>query len=126
MITLNSILGNFTNKISDHLHQFLIATDIFSNPPSTKSNIFERDWSKFDQENFILDYLFVDWEDLIKSGNRHVDKSFVNFLTKFNSILDIHAPLKKLSRQKLKFKSKLWIVLGLQKSISIKNNLLTK
>ena len=27
----------------------------FSNPPFTKLNTFERDWSKFDQENFILD-----------------------------------------------------------------------
>ena len=95
-------MGNFTNKISDHLHQFLIATDIISNPPSTKSNIFERDWSKFDQENFILNYLLVDWENLIKSGNRHVDKSFMNFLTKFNSILDIHAPLKKAFQAKTK------------------------
>ena len=31
-----------------------------------KSNFYERDWSKFDQENFILDYFSVDWEDLLK------------------------------------------------------------
>ena len=27
------------------------------------SNIYERDWNHFDQENFILDYLTVDWAD---------------------------------------------------------------
>ena len=49
--------------ISDHLQQFLIAP-IFPNPPSTISNTFERDSNKFDQENFSLDYLSVDWEKL--------------------------------------------------------------
>ena len=81
---------------------------------------------KFDQENFILDYLSVDWENLIKSNCGNVDQSFVSFLAKFNSILDLYAPLKKISKQKLKFRNKPWITLGLQKSISIKNHLLTK
>ena len=89
-------------------------------------NVFGRDWSKFDQENFILDYLSVDWENLIKSNYGNVDQSFVSFLAKHNSILDLHAPLKKISKQKLKFRNKPWITLGLQKSISIKNHLLTK
>ena len=55
-----------------------------------------------------------------------MDQSFVSFLTKFNSILDLYAPLKKISKQKLKFRNKPWITLGLQKSISIKNHQLTK
>ena len=126
VITPNKISGNITTTISDHLPQFLIVPDIFSNPPSTKLNIFERDWSKFDQENFVLDYLSVDWENLIKSNCGNVDQSFVSFLTKFNSILDLCSLLKKISKQKLKFRNKPWITLGLQKSISIKNHLLTK
>ena len=60
VITPNNISGNITATISDHLPQFLIAPRIFSNPPSTKLNILERDWSKVDQENFVLDYLSVD------------------------------------------------------------------
>ena len=126
VITPNNISGNITATISDHLPQFLIAPDIFSKPLSTKMNIFETDWSKFDQENFILDYLSVDWENLIKSNCGNVDQSFVSFLAKFNSILDLYAPLKKISKQKLKFRNKPWITLGLKKSISIKNHLLTK
>ena len=35
-------------------------------------------------------------------------------------------PSKKVSKQKLKFKNKPWITLELQKSISIKNHLLSK
>ena len=34
---------------------------------NNKSNIYESDWSKFDQENFILDYFCVDWEDLLRT-----------------------------------------------------------
>ena len=61
VITPNNMSGNISATTSDHLPQFLIVPDIFSNPPpSTKLNIFERDWSKFDQENFILDYLSAD------------------------------------------------------------------
>ena len=37
LITPNDISGNITNTILDHLPQF---PDIFSNPPSTKLNIF--------------------------------------------------------------------------------------
>ena len=44
------------------------------------------------------------------------------FLDKINMLLDSYAPLKK---YKLKFKSKPWITLGLQKSTSVKSKLLT-
>ena len=46
VITPNYISGNITVTISNHLPQFVIARDIFSNPPSTKLHSFERDWSK--------------------------------------------------------------------------------
>ena len=40
--------------------------------------------------------------------------------------MDVHAPLKKVNKYKLKFKSKPWISPALQISVSIKNNLLKK
>ena len=48
------------------------------------------------------------------------------FYEEINLILDKYLPLKKLTTQKLKFKTKPWITPGLQKSISVKNKLLTK
>ena len=125
VITPNNILSNFTALMSDHLSQFLITPDRFSNPLYTKLKIFERDWSKFDQENFILDYQSVDWKILSKSNNGNVDQSFVSFLAKFNSILDMYALLKKISKQNLKFRNKPWITLGIQKSITIKDHLIS-
>ena len=49
------ISGKLTATISDHLPQFAIIPNMFGNISGNKSNIYERDWSKFDQENFILD-----------------------------------------------------------------------
>ena len=37
-------------------------------------------------------------------------------------LLDTYATLKKTKKYKLKFKSKPWITLGLEKSISVKKN----
>ena len=47
-------------------------------------------------------------------------------MEKINILLDIYAPLKRIDKYKLRFKSKPWITLGLQKSISVKNKLVTK
>ena len=41
-------------------------------------------------------------------------------------MVDNHAPLRKVTKKKLRFRSKPWITLGLQKSISIKNCLFVK
>ena len=46
------------------------------------------------------------------------------YLDTINMLLDTYAPLKGIDKYKLKFKSKPWITLGLQKSISVKNKLL--
>ena len=42
------ISGNLTATISGHLPQFVIISNMFGNIPGKKSNIYERDWSKFD------------------------------------------------------------------------------
>ena len=60
----NTLIDNVFSNVIDYLPQFAIIPDMFGNKLGNKSNIYERDWSKFDQENFILDYFSVDWEDL--------------------------------------------------------------
>ena len=46
-------------------------------------------------------------------------------LDKINMLLDIYASFKRINKYKLKFKSKSWITLSLQVSISVKNKLIT-
>ena len=77
------ISGNLTGTISDHLPQFSILPNIFGTIPGNKSNIYEKDWSKFD------------WEDLLKIDELNVGNSTKNFLDKMNMLLDTYASLKK-------------------------------
>ena len=125
-ITKEADCGNITLTISDHLPQFLIVPSMFSDSPTPKSNIYERDWSSFNKEQFVLDYFEKDWNFLLKIECNDVDKSLDNFLKNINELLDKHAPYKKLTKYKLKLKTKPWISLGLQKSISIKNSMFRK
>ena len=59
------ISSNITATISDHLPQFLFVPNILSNPSTQKSDFYEKDWSKFKQENFLLDYFDKGWTDLL-------------------------------------------------------------
>ena len=97
--------------------QFSIIPNIFSNIPGNKSNIYERDWSKLDRENFILDYFSVEWKDLLKINELNADKSTKKFLDKINMLLDTYAPLTRVKKYKLKFKSKPWITTDILKKI---------
>ena len=126
VISTYIIWGNITAAISDHLPQFLVSPNTFANPPSNKSNVFKRDWSKFDQENFVLDYFDIDCSNLLNLNEKNIDLSTNNFLNAMNSLLTKNAPLTKISKYKLKFKTKPWITFGIQKSISVKSKLLKK
>ena len=99
---------------------------MLSSPLCNKSNILERDWSKFNKENFILDYIDKNWSEILKLDQHNVILSMDSYLDDMNAILDIHAPYKKISKYKLRYKLKPWITLELQKSISVKNSLLKK
>ena len=48
---------------------------MFGNISGNKSNIYEKDWVKYDWENFILDYFSVDLEDLLKIDELNSDNS---------------------------------------------------
>ena len=54
----------------------------------------------------------------MKTDDLNADNSTKIYLDKINMLLDTYAPLKRINKYKLKFKSKLLI--DLQKSISVK------
>ena len=95
MAVPNIISGNLTASILDHLPQFLVAPNIFFNASNPKSNKYERDWPRFDQEHFVLHYFSVEWDKFLLSPNTNTEKSYKTFLEKFESLLDTYAPLKK-------------------------------
>ena len=126
VISHEVISGNITATIFDHLPQFLFVHNVFSNPSCQNSNIYDRDWSTFVQKNFALGYFNKDWSDVLQLDQQDVNLSINSFLDNMNSILNKHAPLKRVNKYKLKFKSKPWITPAIGKSISVKNNLLKR
>ena len=68
---------------------------MFGNILGNKSNIYESDWSRFDEENVILDYYLVDREVLLKINELNADNSTKIYLDKIN-MLDTYAPLKRI------------------------------
>ena len=121
-----AICGNLTSTISDHLPQFLIMPSIFSDPSSSKSNVYERSWSNFNKDEFILEYFEKDWDLILNVEKNDVNHSFDNFLLNMNGLLDKHAPCKKVGKYQLKLKTKPWITAAIHKSILIKNYLFKK
>ena len=63
----------------------------FSNVPNRKANIFKPDWSKFNHEEFILDYFSLDWSHTLKLQNNNIDASLQNFSDSMSNILDKYA-----------------------------------
>ena len=51
-----------------------------------------KDWLKFDQENFILDDLSIDWDQTLGIDKNDTNKFFKYFLIRFKSLLDLHTP----------------------------------
>ena len=91
------ISGNMPVKTSDHLPQFAFARNVISKDSCQKSNIYERDWSKFIQTDFVFDYFDKDWFDVLQVDQQDVNLSIELFLGNMNSILDEYAPLKQIN-----------------------------
>lgn len=66
---------------------------IFLNSTSSKSKIYERNWTKFDQNNFP-----IDWDQTLRIYSNDIDKYFKNFHDKFTSLLDLYEPNKKFQK----------------------------
>ena len=101
-----SVSRNLRATISDHLPHFLIVPKIFFNIPSNKFNIYGSNWSKFDRENFILDYFSIDWSKTLKIEEQNIVYSTEIFLNKISELLDNVEPVKKTNKYQLKLKSK--------------------
>ena len=79
LVNPDIISGNLAVTISGHLPQFAIIPNMSGNISGIKSNIYERDWSKFDRGNFILDY-FTSVVETTKKRLRYLHKHFSDYL----------------------------------------------
>ena len=118
--------GNVTSTSSDHLPQFIFLPEFFLKIPVSKSNILRRDWKKFESSKFIFDFNQIYWEQILYNTENDVNFSMNEYLPKIDSLLDTHAPFKKLKKKELKFLTKPWITQGFQNSIKKKNSIYSK
>ena len=86
----------------------------------------ERDWPKFVKENFITNYFSIECDQILCLKNNDIGKLLNVFYKVLAHCLDLHAPYKKISKYKLKFRHKSWITSGNGKSIFIKNHYFSK
>ena len=107
--------GNIVTDVSDHFLQVCV---IKSAIDKFKGNTIKlRDYSKFSAVRFNYDLSNVHWDDIVSSGKNIVDMLFSSFYNKFNTIVNKHAPMIKLSSRKRKVLSKPWITTGLMVSV---------
>ena len=65
--------------------------------------MYKRDTKNFDRENFILDFLNIDWERELKDD---VNEATATFFKKMNDLIEKYIPLNKKITQKEKRKYK--------------------
>ena len=109
--------------LTENLPNFLIVSKLSSLPENIK--IFRRDYSKLDEQALINDIQSIGWDSLF-SCNSDPSCMFDTFYSKISEFIDIHIPLKQLSKKESKLKTKPWITSAIRASIKIKNNLYKK
>ena len=101
--------GSISPSILDHLPQFFILTEFFSKSHPTKYNIISHDWEKFNNQSFLQDFEKINWNQVLQLNQNNVNITFENYLNTVNTLINSHAPLKKLNKKQRKFQQKPWI-----------------
>lgn len=103
--------------ISDHLPVFLLIDDVKSNKKERSKKI--RDFKTLNKDEFLNDLKNANWD----YDENDVNISCANFMDKFISIVDKHAPYKTISKKEFKLNHKPWISSGILKSIQHKQKM---
>ena len=116
-----SISGNLVTEISGHYGQFLLMENLTNKKNIANTEVYHQDFQKINEKKFENDLQNNIWEDAIELLSDDVDKLFETFFSTIKSIIDRHAPLKKMSLKERKLKLKRWLTKGIL--TSIKNRL---
>ena len=93
----SAMSGNISSSIMDHLPQFFILLDLFSNSPPTKYNIF-HDWENFNNSQFLK----INWSQVLQLNQDNVNITFENYLNTMNTLTTM-LHLKNSTKNKEKF-----------------------
>ena len=120
--TYDTISGNLTVNLSDHLPQFLL---LFINPePKSKTKLgYYRKWKSFNSNSFSREFSNIDWNEVLAVEKGDINHSFNAFINEYSSLFDKHVPLVKLTRKQEKLFAKPWITKGILTSVRVRDKL---
>ena len=121
-----SYSGNLTIRLPDHLIQFVILEGFYKDLTPKKTNIFERNFRNFSEQEFNDKMKNTKWKYILKMDLNDPNLSMNNLHDYINGLLDIYAPYKKLSEKEIKLKSKPWISNEILSLMKKRDKLLSK
>ena len=92
-----------------------------TNKCNSKDTKYIRHFKNLKKENFESDIKETKWVEILELNKGNAGLSSENFLKTFDSIIDKHLPLRKLTIQEKKLSQKPWITTGILNSIENKN-----
>ena len=96
-----SFSGNLLIEISEHLIQFLILEGFITERPIPILNIFKRDCSNFNENEFKEAVDRLDWHSVVDTNQKDPNRSLNNFYNSITYLLDEFAK-KKVTRKEYK------------------------
>ena len=102
------MLHRHSQTIFHDFFHFFCLPNFFSKFPVTKFNILRRDRKKFESSKFISDLNQINWGQILYNEENDINFSMNKYLSKLDSLLDTHAPIKKINKNELKFLTKPW------------------
>ncbi len=120
---LDTKSGNILTQIADHFPQFLIVKKVASS--NRNMSYYQHDYTKFDQESFLADFNNLNF-DYLNDNQSDINLKFNKFLVTLESIVEKHAPLKKLTKKDIRLQNKPWINSKIRKMMKFRDKLLKK
>ena len=75
--------------------------------------MYKRDYKNWNEQRFLDDLSIQNW----KNDMQDVSEKYNDFIWHLESCVNIHAPIKKLSKKEIKMKIKPWITRYIQRNI---------
>ena len=110
----SKISGKVVHDITDHLPNFFILNKLSTF--TSKQEIYKRDYSRLNESDLLQDLQSINWHDIFQPED-NLNLLFSSFHSHISNIIDKHAPIRKLTKNEMKYRSKPWITPGLKKSI---------
>lgn len=114
------ISGNLISHVSDHLPNFIIIPTVKIKAPATKT--YKRNFESFDIESFRQDLIDTNLANKLQQM-KDPSKMYDFFHSTLSFLLDMHSPVKPISRKKKRKLQKPWITEIIVSKISEKNSL---